>query len=66
MIITATCRSVSDFPRLEKLIPSLTNQARLKIREALGNEDVAFQAGLPLGVVLPEHMTLPDEIRDWL
>jgi hypothetical protein len=66
MIITTTCRTSDEFPRLEKVIPSLTNQARLKIREALGNEDVAFLAGLPLGVVLPEHMTLPDQIRDWL
>lgn len=66
MIITTTCRTNDEFPRLEKVIPSLTNQARLKIREALGNEDVAFLAGLPLGVVLPAHMTLPDQIRDWL
>lgn len=66
MIITTTCHSNDEFPRLEKVIPSLTNQARLKIREALGNEEVAFLAGLPLGVVLPAHMTLPDQIRDWL
>lgn len=66
MIVTTTCRTDAEFPRLEKVIPSLTNQARLKIREAIWNQDVAFLAGLPLGVVLPEHMTLPDQIRDWL
>jgi hypothetical protein len=66
VVVTATCASSADFPRLDKIIPSLSNRARLKIRPALGNQDVAFQAGLPLGVVLPAHTLLPDQVRDWI
>jgi hypothetical protein len=66
IIITATCARSSDFPRLDKIIPSLSSRARLRIRLALGNQDVAFQAGLPLGVVLAEHTYIPDQVRDWI
>lgn len=66
IVITATCAASAEFPRLDKIIPSLSNRARLRIRPALGNQDVAFQAGLPLGVVLAEHSLLPDQVRDWI
>jgi hypothetical protein len=55
IVITATCAATTEFPRLDKIIPSLSNRARLKIRPALGNQDVAFQAALPLGVVPGAH-----------
>ena len=66
MIITATTATSDDFPRLDKIIPSMANAARLRIRPALGNQAVAFQAGLPLGVVLAEHSLLDDKMRAWL
>ena len=66
VVVTVTCSASDEFPRLDKIIPSLSNQARLKIRPALGNQAVAFQAGLPLGVVLPEHTLIPDQVRDWI
>ncbi|MFF2277925.1 SCO6880 family protein [Agromyces sp. NPDC058126] len=66
LIVTATVASSEELPALSKVIPGLTNQARLRIRDAYGNQDVAFQAGLPLGLVLPEHMLLPDRARVWL
>lgn len=64
MIVTVSCADPSEFPRLEKTIPSLSNQARLRVREALGNQAVYFQAGLPLGVILPEHSVIPDAARE--
>lgn len=64
MIVTVSCADASQFPRLEKAIPSLSNQARLRVREALGNQAVYFQAGLPLGMVLPEHSVIPDAARE--
>jgi hypothetical protein len=66
VLVTATVASSDEFPRLSKVIPSLGNQARLRLREALGNQAVAFQAALPLGVVLPKHSFVPDEFREWL
>ncbi|PPF91326.1 hypothetical protein C5C03_00440 [Clavibacter michiganensis] len=64
MIVTVSCAGPSEFPRLEKAIPSLSNQARLRVREALGNQAVYFQAGLPLGVILPEHSLIPNAARE--
>ncbi|WP_340290873.1 SCO6880 family protein [Aquipuribacter hungaricus] len=66
VIVTVTCAAQADFPRLERLVPSLGNQARLRLRPALGNQAVAFQAALPLGLVLPEHSMLPAQLRDYL
>jgi hypothetical protein len=65
-IVTVTVANSAEFPRLNHMIPSLANQARLKLRPALGNQAVAFQAGLPLGVVLPAHTLLPDTVKDWI
>ncbi|WP_293848393.1 SCO6880 family protein [uncultured Brevibacterium sp.] len=65
MIVTVSVDDPGKFYRLDQQIPALVNHARLRIRPALGNQAVTFQAGLPLGMVLPDHMTLPDELRDW-
>ncbi|WP_159796678.1 SCO6880 family protein [Puerhibacterium puerhi] len=66
VLVTVTCARSDEFPRLDKVIPSLGNQARLRLRPALGNQAVAFQAALPLGVVLPEHSIIPTQVREWL
>ncbi|QUC01997.1 MULTISPECIES: SCO6880 family protein [Cellulosimicrobium] len=65
-IVTVTCASSDEFPRLDKIVPSLGNQARLRLRPALGNQAVAFQAALPLGVILPEHSIIPAQLREYL
>jgi len=66
MIVTVSCADASELPRLDKAIPSMSNQARLRVREALGNQAVYFQAGLPLGVILPAHSVIHDNVRDFL
>lgn len=63
MIVTVSCAEESELPRLDQAIPSMAAQGRLRIREALGNQAVYFQAALPLGVVLPEHTIIPDQVR---
>ena len=66
MIVTVSCADASELPRLDKMIPSLSNQARLRVREALGNQAVYFQAALPLGVILPEHSLIPNNVKELL
>lgn len=66
LVITVSVSDPERFKRLDKQIPDSFNQARLRVRPALGNQAVTFQSGLPLGLVLPDHMLLPDEIRDWM
>jgi len=66
LIVTITCASSEHLPRLDKAIPGLSRRAGLAIREALGSQAVAFQAGMPLGLVLPAHSLVPDIVRSWL
>lgn len=66
LVITATCTDRDDLPRAEAAIRQLTGPARLKTRLALGNQEVAFTAGLPCGLVLPHHMRVPAPVKDFL
>ena len=65
LIVTITVKDAEDLRRFERTVPGMVSHAKLRVREALANQAVTFQAGLPLGVVLPDHMMLPDEIRTW-
>lgn len=65
IVVTVSVDDPERFHRLKQQVPAQFNGARLRLREALANEDVAFQAGLPLGMVLPDHMLLPSEIGDF-
>lgn len=66
IVVTISVADPSRFKQLDQQVPSHFNQARLRVRPALGNQAVTFQSGLPLGLVLPDHMLLPDELRDWM
>jgi hypothetical protein len=66
MIVTVTTTDPERLAKATRAVTSLVGSARLKLRVALGNQAVAFAAGLPLGVVLPEHTLLPTAVRDFL
>lgn len=71
MIVTVTLdgenpeQAHEELRRLRRQIPQSMSDTRLRLREALANQAVTFQAGLPLGLVLPEHMLLPEDVRKW-
>lgn len=64
VILTITSQNSEDFRRWDRQVPGLFSRARLRVRPALANQAVTFQAALPLGLVLPDHMLIPDEIRE--
>ncbi|PPG17168.1 hypothetical protein C5D36_04680 [Rathayibacter sp. AY1C6] len=43
-----------------------TKAARLRMRPAFGSQDSAFAAALPLGLVLPRNLRIPNELREIL
>jgi len=47
-------------------VDNLSATARLALRPVEGSQDSAFAAALPLGVVLPEHLSVPTALRDGL
>ena len=68
LIVTATS-TATDHSRVmdaRAAVDSLTAAARLRMRPAFGSQDTAFVAALPLGVVLPRHLRVPNELRESL
>lgn len=48
-----------DVPRAEGLLQALSVQSRLKVRRADYYQDLGFAAGLGIGVLLPDHASVP-------
>lgn len=63
MIVTVSTRTAEELKLWDRKVPSLLTPAKLRVRSALANQAVTFQAGLPLGLVLSDHMMIPESIR---
>jgi hypothetical protein len=67
MLITATVEQNGDhgeqLAQAAATVDTLAATARLAIRRVYGSQDSAFLACLPLGLVLPRHLKVPDEVR---
>lgn len=63
VIITATVLDDARWRDAEAITENLAARARLRIRPAFGAQGSAFAAGLPLGLVLPAHMRVPETVR---
>lgn len=65
MVVTVT---VLDRALLGKatraVVKTLAPQARLALRVPKASQDIAFLAGLPLGMVVPEHLRVPASVRE--
>ncbi|WP_194838476.1 SCO6880 family protein [Nocardia sp. XZ_19_369] len=57
LLVTVTCRD--SVPTAAAITQSLSARARLKLRRAYGEQDAAFAASLGVGVLLPDHSTMP-------
>lgn len=66
MIVTATVLDAADLPRAQETIRQLSAGAKLKLRPATWTQASTFAAGLPLGLVLPDHVVLPAEWKDFV
>lgn len=66
MIVTATVEEPAAVADAVAAIENLSATARLQLRRADGSQDTAFAAGLPLGLVLPSHLNVPQAVREAL
>lgn len=66
LLVTATVEDETQLPDLDAAIDSLGAGARIRLEQAFGAQDSTFQAGLPLGIVIPEHLKLPTVVRSSL
>jgi hypothetical protein len=66
MLVTATVADASDLPAAAAAIDVLAPPARIRLRRMYGAQAAAFAACLPLGLVLPDHLQVPQLVRDAL
>ncbi len=66
MLVTATVADRSRLPEAKAAIDSLGATARLRLRPCYGAQDSAFAAALPLGLVLPKHLSSAAALKDKL
>jgi hypothetical protein len=64
LLVTATVTAVEDLPDAAAAVDVLGATARLRLRRMWGSQATAFAAGLPVGVILPDHVQVPQAIRD--
>ncbi len=66
MLVTATVSSKSRLPEARAAIDNLSATARLRLRPAYGSQDSCFAAALPLGLLLPKHLSVPIALKERL
>jgi hypothetical protein len=55
MLITATVDTPDRLDTAKRVVEQLAPTARIRVRPLYGVQAAAFQAGLPLGIILPAH-----------
>ncbi|WP_280421397.1 SCO6880 family protein [Nocardia carnea] len=60
ILVTITAARGEDLPRIDALIQDLSKQARLTIRRCYTYQSAAFAGSLGVGVILPQHASVPE------
>ena len=66
LIATATVLATSDLELAGVAMENMGNASRITLRPAYGCQASAFAATLPLGLVLPSHLRVPQVVREML
>lgn len=66
MLVTITVDRAEHRLHAERVLEGLAATARLRLRKAFGAQAAAFAAGLPTGLILPEHLRVPSLVREGL
>jgi hypothetical protein len=64
ILMTATVADESELRRTESVLRNLSATARLRVRPCYGYQAAAFAAGLGVGVLLPDHATIPGALAN--
>ena len=66
LLVTLTVDQPGQRQHAERVLEGLGATARLQLRRAWGAQAVTFAAGLPTGIILPEHVRVPTVVREGL
>lgn len=64
MLVTATVDRFDKLDLAASAVDNLSSSARLVLRRAYGAQASSFAAALPLGLVLPRHVRVPQTLRE--
>ncbi|MFH8350209.1 SCO6880 family protein [Streptomyces sp. NPDC018045] len=64
LLATATVLDRDRLPLAVAATENLSGPARIALRRVYGSQDAAFAAALPIGLVLPLHVAVPQAVRD--
>ncbi|MDJ0344236.1 hypothetical protein QMK19_28935 [Streptomyces sp. H10-C2] len=64
LLYTATATDAADLPLVAAATDTLSAPARIRLRPVVGSQASAFAAALPIGLVLPSHLSVPASVRD--
>jgi hypothetical protein len=64
LLVTATVRSEAELPAAAAAVDVLAPPARVQLRRMYRSQAAAFAAALPIGIVLPDHLQVPQLVRD--
>lgn len=64
ILMTATVNDESELRRTESVLLNLAGGSRLRVRRCFGYQAAAFAAGLGVGVLLPDHATIPGSLAN--
>ncbi|MEU8133627.1 SCO6880 family protein [Streptodolium elevatio] len=64
MFVTATVDSAEALKLAASTVDSLASSSRVLLRRVFGAQATAFAATLPLGLVLPSHLHVPQKLRE--
>ncbi|KAF0963236.1 hypothetical protein MLGJGCBP_03638 [Rhodococcus sp. T7] len=62
VLITVTEPIEGDIPRVDALINDLAAQTQLEVRRCYRFQDAAFAASLGVGILLPDHASMPSAL----
>ena len=64
LLVTATVTDPGQLGQAGELLEQLGPACQLRLRRCYGSQAAAFTAALGVGVVLPQHVAVPDLVRD--
>jgi len=64
LVVTATVLDEEHVAQATALVEDLGLSARLALRLATGSQASTFAAGLPLGLVMAQHLAVPEFVRE--
>jgi hypothetical protein len=63
LLVTATVTDPDRAPQARAAIDTLAATARLRLRPVYGGQPAAFAAALPIGLILPQHLSRAEALH---